>query len=232
MLVADAANENDQPVIIGRLGLLYAVYKPAGLRVHPGADDGADDLIERLAALPKAPPGLCPAHRLDAGVSGVVLCSADPEMRQQIGGLLATRQVQKVYLALVFGRAHAKGIIRRSLDDERRGRALPALTRYRRREQLGGFTLLRVVPETGRKHQIRRHLHSIGHPIVGDDRYPQRPFRPVPGYPGRLWLHAWSIELPGGQRWTAPLPAALAAHLEVLRAGSRRDDADEAPPAG
>ena len=99
----------------------------------------------------------------------------------------------------------------------RRGRPLPAVTRYRHREALGGFSLVEARPETGRKHQIRRHLHGIGHPIVGDERYRPRRFKAVPGYPGRLWLHAAALELPDGHTIVAPLPPALMDHLDRLR---------------
>src|SRR5690606_14273653 len=131
-----------------------------------------------------------PVHRLDAESSGLVICAAEPALRQEAAGWFAEGRIEKTYLALVAGRARPKGVIRRALEDARRGRPLPAVTRYRTLELLGGVSLLRVRPETGRKHQIRRHMQGLGHPLVGDTRYgPRRPLR-VPGFPGRLWLHA------------------------------------------
>ncbi len=90
------------------------------------------------------------------------------------------------------------------------------MTRYALAEALGAFSLLRVRPETGRKHQIRRHLHGIGLPLVGDTRYRGR-FRPVPGFPGRLFLHAWRLSLPDGRSFESPLPPELEACILELR---------------
>ena len=137
-----------------------------------------------------APSDLAPVHRLDRETSGVLLCASDPALRAELGAFFASGRVEKRYRALVHGRTHAKGIVRRALADGRRGRPLPAVTRYRRLEALGRVTLIEARPETGRKHQIRRHLAGVGHFVVGDERYPPRRFSGVPGFPGRLWLHA------------------------------------------
>ena len=95
------------------------------------------------------------------------------------------------------------------------------MTRYRTLEWLGSFSLLAVRIETGRKHQIRRHLHGIGHPVIGDPRHgPRRPVR-VPGWPGRLWLHARVLVLPGGETFEDPLPRELLASLDAMRSGAR-----------
>ena len=120
-----------------------------------------------------------------------------------------------------------EGIIRRPLSYGR-GRTQPAVTRYRCLAVHGRFSYLEVRPETGRKHQIRRHLHGIGHPLVGDTRYRPRRFRAVPGFPGRIWLHALRLELPDGRHFEAPLPPELSAHLEVLAAGATRREATPA----
>jgi 23S rRNA-/tRNA-specific pseudouridylate synthase len=207
----------DSPRILSAHGNVVAVYKPAGMQVHPANASTELDLCAWLESEPLAPPGLTPVHRLDMGTSGVVLCAADPEHRAEIAGWFSRGEVTKTYLALVFGHAHKKGTIRRPLRDGRRRRSLQAITRYRLLEPLGGFSLLRVQPETGRKHQIRRHLHGIGVPIVGDDEYKPARFVPVPGFPGRLWLHAWKIGLPDGTELEAPLPPELEATLAALR---------------
>ena len=189
--------QSDQPRILSSHGAVVAVHKPSGMMVHPGT--GGDlDLASWLTEQPEAAPGLVPVHRLDKDASGLVLCAADPRDRALASGWFAQGEVRKVYLALCQGHAHKKGVIRRTLADSRRRKPLQAVTRYRLHEALGGFSLLRVEPETGRKHQIRRHLHGLGLPIVGDDRYrPKRPRR-VPAFPGRLWLHAWKLVLPDG----------------------------------
>jgi 23S rRNA-/tRNA-specific pseudouridylate synthase len=205
------------PTVVARVAGVVAVDKPAGVRVHPAGDDGAPDLVgwARAAGL----GDLHPINRLDLGTSGLVLMSADAAVRGSLGAQFAEHTVEKRYLALVFGRPHAKGVVRRPLQDARRGKPLPALTRFWRRRILGGFSLLEVRPETGRKHQIRRHLQGLGHPIVGDLRYGPARFRPVPAFPGRLWLHAHRLVLPDGTVFEAPLPPALADHLVALTPG-------------
>lgn len=204
------------PALLTRLGPLLVLDKPAGWVVHAATPDERYDLLA-WARGQGLGDELAPVHRLDRETSGLVLYSADPEVRGSLGRDLAEGRVEKTYLALVHGRPHEKGIIRKPLADARRGRPLEAVTRYRIEERLGGFTLLRVRPETGRKHQIRRHLQSIGHAVVGDERYPPPRFRAVPGFPGRLWLHAAALALPDGTRLECPLPPELAAHLERLR---------------
>ena len=147
----------------------------------------------------------------------MVLYAADPAHRAALGALFAAGTVRKTYLALVQGRAHAKGVIRAPVARDDGGAPQDACTRYRLAETLGGFSLLRVTPETGRKHQIRVHLQGIGLAVVGDERYPPRRRLRVPAYPGRLFLHAARLELPDGRVFESPLPADLAACLAALR---------------
>lgn len=202
-----------QPRVIAQDGALYALDKPHGFAAHPQGDDGPDLVSWAAEQLGVA---LAPCHRLDRETSGVMLCATDERVRAEIGGWLASGEVQKRYRALVHGRTNRKGIVRRPLSDRRRGRDVPTVTRFTRRAIFGRVSLLDVRPETGRRHQIRRHLQGIGHPIVGDERYPPRRFRPVPGFPGRLWLHAVSVTLPDGRRFESPLPPELADHLALL----------------
>jgi len=205
------------PSVVAIDGDLLVLDKPAGLPVHPAAGGGPDLMAWAREAL-AAPAELAPIHRLDKATSGLVLCSADPELRAALGRALAEGEVRKEYRALVHGLAHAKGVIRRPLADARRGRALAAVTRYKRLQAWGrgGPSYLKVVPLSGRKHQIRRHLQGIGHAVVGDRRYPPRRFSPVPGSPGRLWLHCARLRLPDGRAFSAPLPVALGEHLALL----------------
>ena len=200
-------------------GALVVVNKPAGVATHR-ADGRHPDVVTLLRAAAPELGLVAPAHRIDLETSGVLLLSADPAERAALGRMFTEGAVHKRYLALVHGAMNRKGIVRRPLDDGRRGRPLEAVTRYRALERLGGFTLVAVRPEHGRKHQIRRHLQMIGNPIVGDARYGPRRFVPVPAFPNRLWLHAESLELPDGRRFEVPLAPELQAHLEVLRAGS------------
>ncbi|MCA9544564.1 MAG: RluA family pseudouridine synthase [Myxococcales bacterium] len=206
------------PEVLTERAGVWAVLKPAGWRMHPAGDDPTPTLTDWLEA---QAPGLRPAHRLDQGTSGLVLCAVDPALRGALGKAFQEGRVSKTYLALVYGRARRKGIVRKPLADGRRGRPLPAVTRYGLAEWVGAFSLLRVRPETGRKHQIRRHLAGIGHPLVGDDRYGPGQRRPVPAFPGRLWLHAhrlvWTRADGETLVFEAPLPQDLEAHLQALR---------------
>jgi len=159
-------------------------------------------------------------HRIDLETSGVVLFGETQSVRGAISAFFVRGEVEKRYCAVVFGRTRAKGTIRRPLDDERRGRPLEAVTRYRLREALGGFSYVSLRPEHGRKHQLRRHMHGMGHAIVGDTRYPGPLQVRIPAFPARLWLHAERLTLPDGRTWVAPLPTALQLNLDALRAGA------------
>lgn len=215
MLQPPPLSPAERALILHREDGLWVFYKPAGLATHPG-DKRVADLVSHAREHMGAPAELSPVHRLDKETSGVLLMSPDPAVRAELGKLFAEGLVDKRYLALVQGPMHRKGVIRKALSDERRAAALPAVTRYRSLERLGGFTLIRARPQTGRKHQIRRHLQMIGRPIVGDKRYPGRTRQRVPAFPGRLWLHALSIALPDGRSFEAPLSVELAEHLRAL----------------
>jgi 23S rRNA (uracil1939-C5)-methyltransferase len=185
----------------------------------------AGSLLGRVRAL----PGLAdaqPIHRLDAGTSGVCLFArraADVAPWQRA---LGAPDAEKVYTALVRGIARDKGVIARPLADD--GVARAARTRYRRVEIVGGHTIIAARPDEGRTHQIRRHLASIGRPVVGDGRY---------GHPAtnrhlaertgldRPFLHCARITLLHPRTGAplsieAPLAPDLALVVARLRAGS------------
>ena len=225
---------DETPHVIGQHAGIFAVYKPAGMAVHPTAD-GAAHLLTWLDAS-ELPNGTRPMHRLDLPTSGVVLCGADPAVVRQVQVWFAERQIEKRYQALVTGRTRKKGVIRKKLPNaKRKGPPVEATTRWRTLRWLGPASYVEARPETGRKHQIRQHFKGIGHPIVGDTRYGPRRFKPVPGFPGRLWLHALALTLPDGTVFEAPLPDALVAHLALLEARlveSEAKDAEAPEPPG
>ncbi|MFN7145482.1 MAG: RluA family pseudouridine synthase, partial [Myxococcota bacterium] len=196
-----------------------AIDKPAGWVAHAAMAGETHDLRAWCASQPDLPRGLEPLHRLDRDTSGVVLYAADPKVRAQVGKWFMEGKVEKSYLVLVQGHAHKKGVIRAPLVPDDGGAPQDALTRYRLEEALGAFSLLRVSPETGRKHQIRRHLRGIGLAVVGDDRYPAARRMRVPAFPGRLFLHAARLTLPDGRVFESPLPDELARCVAALRAG-------------
>lgn len=196
------------PRVLATHADLVAVDKPSGWVVHPVGTDAPDVLA--WAVEQGLSEHLAPVHRLDRGTSGVVLLG-EPAGIESLNRCFREGTVTKRYLALVFGKTRDKGVIRRAFKEGE------AVSRYRTVESFSRWSLVEVRPETGRKHQIRRHLQGIGHALIGDDRYRPRGRPTVPAFPGRLWLHAASLELPDGRRFEAPLPDALAMHLERLR---------------
>lgn len=205
---------------------LWFLEKPSGWVVHPTGVADERSLMSWARESLEIPEGgaLSPAHRLDKGTSGIVCCAPRAEDRARFGAWLTSREVHKVYLAMVYGRPHRKGVIRRGLKDGRRGESLEAVTRYKVVRLMRKTALVRARPETGRKHQIRRHMQGLGHAIVGDERYPPRRRQRVPGFPGRLWLHAHQLTLPDGFEVRSPLPDALQNHLALLL-----EDSGDAP---
>lgn len=205
-----------EPVVLAQEGSLWVVSKPAGYAVHPTHDPSIRDLVSWAKQVHGA-DGLAPAHRLDRDTSGVVLLSTSSKERGRLGKLFERGEVRKVYLAVVVEAMEGEGVICEPLADARRGRPLEAVTRYRTLETLPDCTLLEVTPETGRKHQIRRHLQGLGHAVVGDTRYRHRRFVRIHAFPGRLWLHALRLTLLDGTTWEAPLAPELVEHLDRLR---------------
>ena len=226
---------------------LLIVDKPAGLVVHPAPGHSSDTLVNALLGRsgPAGYGGIAGVrrpgivHRLDRDTSGLLVVAKDDAAQASLMAQLKARRVKKTYLALVQGVVAAPvGRIEAPIGRDPRhrtrmavvpdGRA--AVTGYRVRERLPGWTLLEVDLVTGRTHQIRVHLDAIGHPVAGDPLYGGGVSRRGPEGLSRLFLHAWRLELlsPSSDRLiraSADLPAELEAVLDGLRqaaAGGRR----------
>jgi 23S rRNA (uracil1939-C5)-methyltransferase len=207
-----------QPEILFSEGPLLAVNKAPHEPTNP-QNEHARSLLARVQELPGFERAV-PLHRLDVGTSGVCLFSATPE---QAGALAAALSgADKTYVTLAKGVTHKKGRIQRPIIEA--GRKLEASTRFERTEVVRGHSLLRVLIETGRKHQIRKHLLSIGHPVIGDSRYGDRGtqlhFSMRHGL-DRPFLHCASMRFTLEGKLVevnAPLAADLALVLASLRA--------------
>lgn len=206
---------------------ILVINKPSGLLTHPRNEN---DKRESVASwLAEHYPGAVWAHRLDKETSGILLIAKDPAALTYYKQLFHDRKIQKTYLVLVYG--HPKqdhGVIdaplfkfgtRQSMRPPREGKTLEraARTDYRvlRRYTLHDirYTLLEVTPRTGRTHQIRIHLRSIGHPVVCDPIYAEKS-RTCPPELGRLFLHAQKLSFTTMQGQAMTLEADLPPELE------------------
>ena len=210
-----------EPKIIYEDENFVAVYKPVGMLTHSYKVSGqlpvvssekilTDWLVKKYPEMknvgdePEIRPGI--VHRLDRETSGILLAAKNQNCFEYLKSLFKTRQIKKTYFALVSGAFNEKGgvidkEIRRKLGTVKRtvfsGKgAKQAITRYAVKKTLrtpdgDTFSLLEVVPETGRTHQIRVHLASVGHPVVGDRIYGSKN---QPVWAKRLMLHAYSLE--------------------------------------
>ena len=210
---------------------IIVIDKPAGLVVHPGSGnwDGtlANALLHHapeLATVPRA--GI--VHRLDKDTSGLLVVARTITAQTALVRQLQARSVHREYIALATGDIARGGTVdapigrhpikRTSMAVVATGK--PAVTRYEVRERLGDCTLLACRLETGRTHQIRVHLASLGHPLVGDPAYGRPRAKDIVF--GRQALHAWKLGLVHPVtlkkvQWEAPLPADFSALLARLR---------------
>lgn len=212
---------------------VIAINKPAGMVVHAGAGRHSgtlvNALVHRFGKLSNVGGDLRPGivHRLDRFTSGVILVARTDVAHRHLAEQFSSRKVEKIYLALVHGRVKAeRGRITTPItrDPVRRTRMttkLPhgrsALTEYKVLRRLESFTFLEVKIGTGRTHQIRVHLASVGHPVAADKLY-GAPSSPAP----RVFLHAHQITFTSPTSGTeitinAPLPPDLQEHLETLK---------------
>lgn len=190
---------NDEHVLV--------INKPAGLVVHPGAGVESGTLVNALihhfpgierVGHPER-PGI--VHRLDKETSGVMIVARSELAYGELKRQFKAREVEKVYLALVWGRLHVdEGRMDWALGRDPKFRQKisirsrhprSALTLFSVRKVLDDHTLVEVKPVTGRTHQIRVHFAAAGHPVVGDVRYGGG--RDKSRRSTRLYLHAWHI---------------------------------------
>jgi 23S rRNA pseudouridine1911/1915/1917 synthase len=194
---------------------VVVVDKPAGVVVHPGAGRTGGTLASGLLSRYPEIADLAAeyrwgiVHRIDRDTSGLLIVGKNPAAFDHLQAMLKRRAIKREYRTLVSGRfASATGTIDAPVGRDpaeptrmavvETGR--PARTHYQRLAEwaYADVSLASVALETGRTHQIRVHMRSIGHPVVGDPVYGSK--RPTPGDPGRTWLHAASLtfEHPSG----------------------------------
>lgn len=209
---------------------IIVLDKNAGMVVHPTLDHPDRTLVNALLfhlkkhPLPETGENLRPGivHRLDKGTSGLIIVAKDQEALGNLKSQFKERKVIKKYTALVTGRIEpSRGEINKPIERHPKNRkkftvaesGKEATTFYVKKEDIGGlFSLVEARPKTGRTHQIRVHLASIGHPIVGDKLYGGRAA-------SRMFLHASYIEFshPHTKKtvsFTSALPKRLTETLE------------------
>ncbi|MBA2270674.1 MAG: RluA family pseudouridine synthase [Chthoniobacterales bacterium] len=213
---------------------LLVIDKPAGMVVHPGAGNLEHTLVNALLhhchALSgiggKERPGI--VHRLDKETSGCLVVAKNDAAHRELSRQFAARTLKKVYLALVSGRLRkAAGVIdapiarhpihrqRMSVAKNSRGRS--AMTEYKVVRSGAEMSLVECALHSGRTHQIRVHLHHLGHPVIGDKLYAAKLAKSFP----RQMLHAWKLGFahPRTGEWSefeAPLPQDFSDVLEKL----------------
>jgi 23S rRNA pseudouridine1911/1915/1917 synthase len=223
---------------------VVAVDKPAGMVVHAGAGHSRGTLVNALlhhmdGSLSSINGDLRPGivHRLDRDTSGVLVVARTDVAHQSLARQFHNREVEKIYLALVHGRMKqlqgrvtspvSRDPVRRTRMTARLAAGRSALTEYRVVEEFERVSYLEVRIGTGRTHQIRVHLSSIRHPIVGDRLYGAP--ASIPGLPslGRFFLHAHRLRFrsPSSGEWItveSPLPQELHTFLECAGAGTAK----------
>jgi 23S rRNA pseudouridine1911/1915/1917 synthase len=216
----DVVHEDDDVLV---------VMKPAGLVVHPGSGNWAGTMLNALLHHTPALEHLARAgivHRLDKDTSGLLVVAKNEPAQLSLVRQLQARTVKRTYLALARGKVSAPGSVDAPIGRHPVHRTRmavvpggkPAVTHYRVLEAFAAHTLLQCDLETGRTHQIRVHLASIGHPLEGDPVYAGRGDKLLP----RQALHAWKLAFlhpRSGEplAFEAPMPEDFRTLLESLR---------------
>jgi len=199
---------------------IIAINKPAGISVHPVNLDDDNTLVNGLICqFPEIKnvgdpsissgqvnirPGI--VHRLDKDTSGIMVVARNQKAFEELKNKFKNRKVEKKYLAIVHGKLENKaGVVEKPLarssdykkqivaNKKTRTTIRPAMTEYKVVKEFRDYSLVEVSPKTGRTHQIRAHMTSIGHPIAGDKIYKLKNFK-IAGLVRRQMLHAKSIK--------------------------------------
>ena len=216
-----------------------AVDKPPGLLVHPTVSSKEPTLVDWLKRRypeitkvgddPKTRPGI--VHRLDRDTSGIILIARSQKYFEYLKSLFQSRAIKKTYRALVYGKlTPKKGIIKKDIRVKSgttkrtvfKGRGeRAAVTEYKVLRYFDNFSWIEVTPLTGRTHQIRVHLASIGCPVMGDKLYgPKKPKTTLAGV-GRQLLHAYSLEFSPAPGKRLKLAASVPEDIKtILRSSS------------
>ncbi|CUH59735.1 RluA family pseudouridine synthase [Thalassobacter stenotrophicus] len=194
---------------------ILLVDKPEGLLSVPGRGEHlADCLLSRLQDMF---PEVLLCHRLDRDTSGIMIFALSKLAQRKLGRAFETKRVKKRYIARVWGEvAEPKGTIdlplivdwpNRPLQHVNHETGKPAVTDWERMEVVDGTTRMKLMPRTGRSHQLRVHMLALGHPILGDPFYADGPALAFP----RMMLHAEGLKLEHPitgkmERFEAPCP--------------------------
>lgn len=235
------------PVVLEKTEDYLVLSKPAGIAMHPVGRSTRPTVASWLSQeYPEIlgvgedtkRPGI--VHRLDADTSGVILVARTNKAFQGLKRLFQEREVEKTYLALVYGNlfqpsgvqtdpiGRIRGELKRGVPVPKRvfaGELRPAETEYALSTRYPQYDFLLVKPKTGRTHQIRVHLAALGHPIVGDRLYRFKEHRKDPLRPLHQLLHAAKIQFSWKgkkQQYQAPLPEEFQTILRILDGEARR----------
>lgn len=191
---------------------LVAIHKPAGWLVHRSPLDPHETRIVQTVLRDQLDRWVYPVHRLDKGTSGVLLLALDPDTARAIGQAFESRQVGKQYVAMVRGWPSASAQVDHPLVPDEAPQGTPAQAAQTDFARLATLSLpipvdrypttraalVLAEPHTGRRHQIRRHLKHLAHPIIGDATHGKGPLNRLWAERlgrQRLWLHAWQLSL-------------------------------------